>query len=725
MKHCLCHNCNHPCAHLCQTHKSQKGSGKKGRDVAHMCHFSHKPHGKLCCGGEDLIYGGVKSPRESFSTAERRRRRKDSRKCSSQSGERRRRKSSSSASRLEPRRPSSVPPAPTAPENQEDGQDVSPCLLRNRTGSERSISSLPSTSSAAEVYIARGALTDESDVETDVEGTRSEVHSNLASRSGAMSSGLRSLVSCLVPGISYSKRKAQHRHHHRRKPHIHHHIYNQENHGRTANGDENKNPAVAVRKGPEIEVFLPPPPSECSSDKCHSNRSLKRRGLSTSPSDVMSHNSLCSSQSSVSGTERQKTESCQDSSPRCNNSRNHNNRRHHHHHHHHHHNNNRHNNLINNRNKPRKVPIEKTARSPDLKAPAPTVPVRGNSSGKPSRLAPETKSSKCGCQSSLKPSSRSLTPADPFCPKNSCSTRNFPSEIDESSLFKPSFSSSFLPTTEETTTDLFYHKVDAHNHLGDKLASPWIPSNFNGATRADSRVTNGSPTDLSNSSSLFTPDTRRRKGKAPRPPRSPGSSTPSMGSLNHAEYGKKKSVKSRPAPTPPLLKALLTRSMSEQRQLNVKNLLNAAPSFRSAVDLNLQLKRQPELQADETAAKPKVINLEEGNEKEPQALPELDVFGCPPFDLLPQSILELMGVSLHPPPSPNSLLISYHHESRDASAQVPSFPETETANATEGDDEDGQTESGSDGGGEDEDGSDDSDTDDDTDDTVNFECEVS
>jgi hypothetical protein len=59
---------------------------------------------------------------------------------------------------------------------------------------------------------------------------------------------------------------------------------------------------------------------------------------------------------------------------------------------------------------------------------------------------------------------------------------------------------------------------------------------------------------------------------------------------------KRKSVKSRPAPSPPpdalLLsyspdnKTVLTRSLSEQRQLNVKNLLNAAPSFRSQVDIN-------------------------------------------------------------------------------------------------------------------------------------------
>jgi len=50
MQHCLCNSCNHPCAHLCKT-KNVKGSKK---ERAHMCHFSQKPHNKMCCGGEDL-----------------------------------------------------------------------------------------------------------------------------------------------------------------------------------------------------------------------------------------------------------------------------------------------------------------------------------------------------------------------------------------------------------------------------------------------------------------------------------------------------------------------------------------------------------------------------------------------------------------------------------------------------------------------------------------------
>ena len=52
MRHCLCNNCNHPCAHLCKT---KKPKGKKTY-MSHMCHFSQKPHARLCCGGEELLY---------------------------------------------------------------------------------------------------------------------------------------------------------------------------------------------------------------------------------------------------------------------------------------------------------------------------------------------------------------------------------------------------------------------------------------------------------------------------------------------------------------------------------------------------------------------------------------------------------------------------------------------------------------------------------------------
>ena len=51
---------------------------------------------------------------------------------------------------------------------------------------------------------------------------------------------------------------------------------------------------------------------------------------------------------------------------------------------------------------------------------------------------------------------------------------------------------------------------------------------------------------------------------------------------------KRKSLKNRPAPFPPALSDVsLIRSLSEQKQLNVKNMLIAAPSFRSVPQFNL------------------------------------------------------------------------------------------------------------------------------------------
>lgn len=141
----------------------------------------------------------------------------------------------------------------------------------------------------------------------------------------------------------------------------------------------------------------------------------------------------------------------------------------------------------------------------------------------------------------------------------------------------------------------------------------------------------------------------------------------------------------------------------------------------------------------------RLINLRGEEKTESGAPPELDCFGCPPFDSVPvHCLLELMtGIPLPPPPSPNSLhlISSYdqrqedkHHQSRsDVSAQVPSFtePDTVLTDDQEGDDENDADESDrasddqEDEDHEDEDTEDEEEDETDTDDTVNFECEVS
>lgn len=85
-------------------------------------------------------------------------------------------------------------------------QDVSPSFLRDqhlasncssalleRTGSDLSISSLPSSSSVAEVYIGRSVLTDESDIDSETERSLES-----SSKAGTSKQGLRQLVACFL-----------------------------------------------------------------------------------------------------------------------------------------------------------------------------------------------------------------------------------------------------------------------------------------------------------------------------------------------------------------------------------------------------------------------------------------------------------------------------------------------------------------------------------------------
>lgn len=307
MNHCLCTNCNHPCAHLCKT---KKPKGRK-TDMAHMCHFSQKPHNKLCCGGEELLYHlanndpfSMLNGRESLSSGtgsglRKRTRRSRPRRCPSsgqkrasegppRSSSRQRREkenlgssshqlaqhftsnysyssangssnlavnnnyysqknryhSSSRESKhctrndchdrrqdthspiLDSRRASPSPISRSCPNYSSKSKKLSSCPAnKHRYGS---MSSLLSATSPGEAYIARGALTDESDLDNRSERAANDVDLNdyneyedyddednvcnpmlgVGKRSGQRKSrnrsGLRSLVSCLVPGMSSS-----------------------------------------------------------------------------------------------------------------------------------------------------------------------------------------------------------------------------------------------------------------------------------------------------------------------------------------------------------------------------------------------------------------------------------------------------------------------------------------------------------------------------------------
>ncbi|KPM07917.1 hypothetical protein QR98_0064290 [Sarcoptes scabiei] len=240
-RHCQCHSCNHPCAHICKTRKPK---GKRWtEDMAHMCHFSSKPHATMCCGGEDLpaamqplkepgtswkhsevissfqtvpaeILHQRKATLQSFSFNPTRsasiakdfslkkhqiddRFNRDSIKDSSNENgsnnniNRDNNKNEKSScnnlhdAEIVPQQRSTTPRPPSSLETS--------CFLE-RTGSDLSISSLPSSSSVAEIYINRSVLTDESDIDSETERS---LDSNRQQRQNTKQ-GFRSLVACFL-----------------------------------------------------------------------------------------------------------------------------------------------------------------------------------------------------------------------------------------------------------------------------------------------------------------------------------------------------------------------------------------------------------------------------------------------------------------------------------------------------------------------------------------------
>lgn len=186
-RHCQCHSCNHPCAHICKTRKPK---GKRWTDeMAHMCHFSSKPHAHMCCGGEDLPSAAqpIMEPGISWKHSEV--------------------ISSLRAVPIEPqshrRKSATVPDAEMRP-SKKSPRKLSPTFngsaILERTGSDISISSLPSSSSVAEVYIGRSVLTDESDIDSETERSLEQVAVAATTTSNnakvGNKQGLRSLVAC-------------------------------------------------------------------------------------------------------------------------------------------------------------------------------------------------------------------------------------------------------------------------------------------------------------------------------------------------------------------------------------------------------------------------------------------------------------------------------------------------------------------------------------------------
>ncbi len=445
-KHCQCPSCNHPCAHICKTRRP-KGSR---HEMAHMCHFSSKPHNKMCCGGEDLpcAFKPLTSTGTSWLHT-----------------------TDIPSLRTVPTEP--IPRrksvtihddrnAISAPTSIERKPPLSPLpsTPKERRGSDISVSSLPSSGSAAEVYIARGVLTDESDIDTDTEQSGSP---NVSSRSGM--GGLRSLVSCFTTNSSSLRSKKKIKDKERRKRKL-------KKHKKRGKMSSNSSPY----------------------ERRH------RRGLSsdTSYDCDTTHNSHNQTSSLVSGV------------------------------------------------------------SSSMKTRTNASPVQHQST--------------------------SITPPMAHSPKA-------PNEDNYSSMDKSNV------ITEEVHHHMSDDRISEGNEGQDGCTSSSKSSGHIITTKADieSNVNHRSSSTHSTVSDCMSPR-RSKKGPAPPPPptasTSPTSLNPSLSSTslpqsptnssNPTSVAKRKrSYKRNRAPTPPNL----IRSMSEQKQLNLKNLINAVPSFRSEVDL--------------------------------------------------------------------------------------------------------------------------------------------
>lgn len=231
-----------------------------------MCHFSSKPHASMCCGGEDLATASepIKEPGASWRHSE-----VISSLRTVPTEIIHQRKSTithSSITMHQIKEPEMLMKKSSSTKQQ--NADSSPNFQREqldsalleRTGSDLSISSLPSSSSVADIYIGRSVLTDESDIDSETERS---LDSNAKANN---KQGFRSLVACFLANSlrlksikSHSEKRnnnkinkpADRSHMRRRKfPDKHHHDYHpQEAHPHHHHHHENRK----VRKNRPIQ----------------------------------------------------------------------------------------------------------------------------------------------------------------------------------------------------------------------------------------------------------------------------------------------------------------------------------------------------------------------------------------------------------------------------------------------------------------------------------------
>ena len=486
-RHCQCPSCNHPCAHICKTTKPKGRTrvddlvGRPG--LAHMCHFSSKPHAKMCCGGEDLACATkpLTAPGTSWMPMH------DMASFRTVPTEPILRPKSV---KIEDKRKALSAPTSVTPNesSHHHHRKHSPSAipteskLTERSGSDLSISSLPSSGGSPRIYYRRGVLTDESDFDSDTDRSHSPRFSALTTMSG-----LKSLVACFANPSSLREKKRL---------------------------KEKRRRKLRKQKRRAKINFI-------------DNRQRHRRGLSTDTSysceTTHSQNQTSSIVSNISSS-KMRTDANPDE--------------------------------------------QKKSVSPKHMTAQPQNEIH-NEANKESKEHKEHKD------------------------VNAVKEEHPASEIIDRE-----------ETSEERRHRLDGEPISEGNEGQDVCTSSSKSSGHLITTKADieSTVNHRSPSSHSTFSELS--PRRRSKKTTPAPPPPPPTST-SPTSLNNmsisstslpqtpthsstcGSVSRRRSYKKQPAPTPPNL----TRSLSEQKQLNMKNVINAVPSFRSEIDLQGESRR--------------------------------------------------------------------------------------------------------------------------------------
>ena len=532
-----------------------------------MCHFSSKPHANMCCGGEDLAtaFEPIKEPGASWRHSEII---SSLRTVPTEMIHQRKSTITQSSINMHAIKETQMLLKKSTSSTKQQNVDHSPNLQREnldsalleRTGSDLSISSLPSSSSVAEIYIGRSVLTDESDIDSETERS---LDSNAKANN---KQGFRSLVACFLANSLRLKSMKSYS--------------DKSNHNNKNNKPTDKS-HLRRRKYPDKHHLDYHHPQEAS-----------------------------------------------------------------HHHHHHHHENKK-----VRKNRPiQRLGLSSTDTSYNVDIPSSVPNTQPNNSlssdishritdENPSPIPPPPPS----LQNPLLASSQSSTTA--FSPRfHPCNSKtNFC--VSKSSPYRMS-------------EIMQQHHIDGH--ISEEITNS-SSSSTQRNTRTDSSDKRTS--NYASSENFQSPRRRRNKGPAPKPPKtgsnnqqpteysiSPVSNTDAIStscnsfprSLSNSSMTTNFSSKAEviitksPFQQPPNL----VRSLSEQKQLNMKNLFNALPSFRSEVNLQEVIPTESEInESEKNEHKHEIIDKSGNKNNDFESIYEIPLCGK---ELIQKDILPML-----------------------------------------------------------------------------------